>query len=107
MEDQLDSLTSMLQEALKTESMDSIPTDGSASSQYSTGSVEGNGLTSNLPGYQTGYRSRMRSSDSGTESMSSNDNRPASPFTSGTFIFNPVFPSAVQVSLHSPFRGET
>lgn len=84
-EDQLDSLTSMLQDALKTESMDSIPTVSSSSSQYSTGSAEGNGQINSVPDYQAGYRSFMRI-DSGIESLSSSESRPAIPFVSGTSI---------------------
>ncbi|XP_031568226.1 coiled-coil domain-containing protein CG32809-like isoform X3 [Actinia tenebrosa] len=76
-EDQLDTLTSMLQEALtKTESLDSLPVrnDSASSSQSSMaehGPPEGNGVQHSVgilsPSYM--YRSRLRS-DSGAESMS-------------------------------------
>lgn len=71
-EDELDSLTNMLQEALKTGSQDSLngkSTEESASSSQSSfidhGSTEGN-----EPSQLQMFRSRLRS-DSGNESLSS------------------------------------
>ena len=71
-EDQLDTLTNMLEDALKTGSHDSLPgksADESASSSQSSfidhGSTEGN-----EPSHLQTFRTRFRS-DSGNESLSS------------------------------------
>lgn len=78
-EDQIDHLTNMLQDALKTGSHDSLPTknsEGSASSSQSSfidhGSLEGN-----EPRHLQPFRSRVRS-DSGNESLLS-DVSPSTP----------------------------
>ena len=94
MEEQLDSLTSMLQEALKTNSQDSLPTahsnEGSSetSSQASSSccadsAAEGNGGPPPLP--PPSYRGARVTSDSGTESMPD----APSPLPEGTEILRP------------------
>lgn len=87
-EEQLDSLTLMLQEALtKAESLDSLPirNDSESSSQGSFvdhGPPEGNGDHHYIGKVGAYYRSRMRS-DSGAESMS--DTPPTPPEGTPTF----------------------
>ncbi|XP_032242570.1 coiled-coil domain-containing protein AGAP005037 isoform X6 [Nematostella vectensis] len=80
MEQQLDKLTTMLQDALNTsESMDNMPSrgvDGSASSSQSSFVDHGPAAEGNIPYAMWSDRGRMRS-DSGTESMS--DTSPTPP----------------------------
>ena len=84
-EDQIDSLTNLLQEALKTGSQDSLPgNDGSESS--SQGSFIDHGLSEGNEGpagLLPTFRSRV-TSDSGTESMSSD--APTPPLEGTLFI---------------------
>ena len=70
-EDQLDSLTNMLQDALKTGSQDSLPgksTEESQSSSQSSFIDHGSTAEGNEPSHMQAFRSRFRS-DSGNESL--------------------------------------